>query len=149
MLIGGNPRLSRRQVVVLVGGAALAWPGIGVAEVATRRPIVAILQSRSPEATRRYTAAFTQSMQEFGFVAGQNYEIVLRSTDGDATRGPGLLAELIALDPAMILTIDTTQTLAAKRATQTIPITPRRAMPTICGRWLRPPAAPSRMRASR
>jgi putative tryptophan/tyrosine transport system substrate-binding protein len=122
MLIAGNSRLRRRELVALIGGAALAWPGIGAAEGATRRPIVAILQSRPPEATRRYTDAFAQSMQELGLVAGRDYEIVLRSTDGDATRGPALLTELIALDPAMILTVDTTQTLAAKRATQTIPI---------------------------
>jgi putative tryptophan/tyrosine transport system substrate-binding protein len=114
--------MRRRAVIALIAGAALAWPGIGAAQVNARRPIVAILASRPPEAMRRYVNAFAQGMQEAGLVEGRDYEIVERSTDGDATRGPGLLTELIALSPAVILTMDTTQTLAAKRATKDIPI---------------------------
>jgi putative tryptophan/tyrosine transport system substrate-binding protein len=66
--------------------------------------------------------AFSRGIQEFGLLKGRDYEIVLRSTDGDATRAPGLLSELIGLNPALIVTQDTPLTLAAKRATQTIPI---------------------------
>jgi len=109
-------------VIALIGGTAVVWPGISVAQVTTTRSLVAILTARPPEAMRRYVNAFAQGIQEFGLVEGRDYEIVLRSTDGDTTRVPELLTELIALHPKVILTTDTPQALAAKRATNEIPI---------------------------
>ena len=55
-------------------------------------------------------------------IEGRDYDVAIRSTDGDVTRVPKLLAELIALKPAVILTTDTALALAAKRATKEIPI---------------------------
>ena len=115
--------MRRREVIALIiGGAALVRPATGFTQAATERPIVAILASRPAEAMRRYMDAFALGMQPFGLVAGRDYEIVLRSTDGDSTRGPKLLTELLALNPKVIMTADTTQTLAAKRATKETPI---------------------------
>ena len=116
-------KVKRREFVALIGAAATAGPAIARGQIAaTRRPLVAILTQRSPEAMRRYVNAFAQGMQELGLVAQRDYEIVLRSTDGDATRAPQLLQELIGLGPQVILTTDTTLALAAKRATKVIPI---------------------------
>ncbi|HUC70932.1 MAG TPA: ABC transporter substrate-binding protein [Stellaceae bacterium] len=116
-------KVKRREFVALIGAAATAGPAIARGQIAAaRRPLVAILTQRSPEAMRRYVNAFAQGMQELGLVAQRDYEIVLRSTDGDATRAPQLLQELIGLGPQVILTTDTTLALAAKRATKVIPI---------------------------
>jgi putative ABC transport system substrate-binding protein len=114
--------MRRREIIALIGGAALAWPGIVFAEVSARQPLVAVLTQRSPDILRRYVNAFAQGMQEFGLIEGRDYDVAIRSTDGDVTRVPKLLAELIALKPAVILTTDTTLALAAKRATKEIPI---------------------------
>ena len=87
------------------------------------RPLVAILASRTlNEVTLSYINAVAQGMQELGLVAGRDYDVVLRSTEGDTTRVPKLLTELISLNPAVMLTRDTPLTLAAKRATKEIPI---------------------------
>lgn len=115
--------MRRREFAASVGGAAaFAWPAIGFTQVAAPRPLVAILTQRSPDAMRRYMNAFGQGMQGSGLVAGRDYDIAQRSAESDVARGKKLLAELIELDPAVILTPDTTLTLAAKRATGTIPI---------------------------
>jgi len=114
--------MKRRDDIALVAGAALTRLRVAAAESIPRPPIVAILTARQPEGMLRYTDAFAQSMQAFGLAEGRDYEIVLRSTDGDVERMPRLLAELIALNPKAILTTDTPLTLAAKRATKEIPI---------------------------
>jgi|SRR5271165_1385461 len=66
--------------------------------------------------------AFAQGFQEFELVARRDYDIVLRSTEGDVNLAPKLLSELIQVGPEVIVTQDTPLTLAAKRATKEIPI---------------------------
>jgi ABC-type uncharacterized transport system substrate-binding protein len=113
----------RREVITLIGGAVIAWPGIGVfADVSARRPLVAMLMQRSPEQVQRYMNAFAQAMQKLGLVAGRDFDTVQRSANSDPKRVPGLLTELIGLEPEVMLTGDTALTLAAKRATGAIPI---------------------------
>ena len=115
--------MRRRDFIVLIEGAALTWPASVVAQIAPGRPLVAILASRTlNEVTLSYINAFAQGMQKLGLVAGRDYDVVLRSTEGDATRVPKLLTELISLNPTVMLTQDTPLTLAAKRATKEIPI---------------------------
>ena len=115
--------MRRREVIALIGGAVVAWPGIGVfADVSARRPLVAMLMQRSPEAVQRYMNAFAQGMQKLGLVAGRDFDMVQRSAESDPKRVPGLLTELIGLKPDVMLTGDTALTLAAKRATEAVPI---------------------------
>ena len=84
--------MRRREVIALIGGAAVAWPGIGVfADVPARRPLVAMLMQRSPEAVRRYMDAFAQGLQELGLVAGRDFDMVQRSANSDPKRVPGTL----------------------------------------------------------
>jgi putative tryptophan/tyrosine transport system substrate-binding protein len=115
--------MRRRNFIALVGGAMSSWPVRILAQNITRRPVVAILTSRTLDKVMlRYSNAFDQGMQESRLIAGQDYDLVLRSTETDATRVPKLLTELILLNPTVILTSDTPLTLAAKRATKEIPI---------------------------
>jgi putative tryptophan/tyrosine transport system substrate-binding protein len=115
--------MRRRDFIVLVEGAAVTWPARAVAQIGPGRPLVAILISRVlDKAMLRNINAFAQGMQELGLVAGRDYDVVLRPTEGDATRVQKLLTELILLNPTVMLTLSTPLTLAAKRATKEIPI---------------------------
>ena len=68
-------------------------------------------------------ASFKQGMQELGFVHGQNYVIEYRNGKGDKERLQEVAAELVRLKVDVILTSPgRNPTLAAKRATSTIPI---------------------------
>lgn len=71
----------------------------------------------SPEVTQRRDA-----LAELGWVDGRNIEIVTRYADGALDRVPALMAELIALDPDVILTHTGVAARAAAEATRTIPV---------------------------
>jgi putative ABC transport system substrate-binding protein len=66
--------------------------------------------------------SFKERLRQLGWKEGQNIRFDYRSTGGDDTRQPALAAELVALPVDLILAWGTPATLAAKRATATIPI---------------------------
>src|SRR5215470_5471100 len=65
---------------------------------------------------------FHRGLRELGYVEGQNVVIVYRSADGRFDRLPGLAAELVRENVDVIVAEVTQPSLAAKNATQTIPI---------------------------
>ena len=105
---------------MLVGGV-LAAP---IAALAQRAgvPRIALLDASSTAARGPEWNAFRQGLRELGYVEGQNISIASRSADGRYERLPGLAAELVRLEPDLIMTAGTPAVLAAKQATTTIPI---------------------------
>jgi putative tryptophan/tyrosine transport system substrate-binding protein len=75
----------------------------------------------APEGMRAIES-FEARLRELGWIEGRNIRFEYRSAEGDDTRQPALAAELVALPVDLILTWGTPATLAAKRATATIPI---------------------------
>ena len=67
-------------------------------------------------------AEFRQGLREHGYVEGQNIALEYRFADGKADRFPALAADLVRMNPDIIVTESTAAALAAKQATQTIPI---------------------------
>ncbi len=65
---------------------------------------------------------FRQGLREQGYVEGQNIVIEHRDAAGKADRLPTLAGELIRLKVDVIVTQSNVAPLAAKHATQTIPI---------------------------
>ena len=66
--------------------------------------------------------AFRQGLREHGYVEGQNLAFEYRYAEGRADRLPALAAELVRLKVDVIVTESNMAALAAKRATETIPI---------------------------
>jgi putative ABC transport system substrate-binding protein len=67
--------------------------------------------------------AFTQRLQELGYVEGQNLGLAVRGAEGQLDRLPSLAAELVRLNVDVIVATGPEATLrAAKGATDTIPI---------------------------
>lgn len=75
--------------------------------------------SPGPDGDRR---AFLRRLTELGWVAGQNLTFEARYAQGDLARLPDLAAELVQMRVNLILAFGTAASLAAKRATGTIPI---------------------------
>ena len=66
--------------------------------------------------------ALRAGLHELGYAEGKNLAIDFRWADGNLERLPGLAAELVLLKPDVLVTATTPGAMAAKRATQSIPI---------------------------
>ncbi len=66
--------------------------------------------------------AFREELRRLGYTEGQNLVIEYRSANGRFEHLPDLAAELVGLKVDVIVTVVTQATLAAKKATGTIPI---------------------------
>ena len=119
--------MRRREFITLLGGAAASsacWPFAGRAQqqAAGRLPLVAVLVGPSQAASWGWVSAFSQGMQELGYVEGRDLEIVYRYADGDLTLLPALVDELIKLKPQVVVTGGSALLLAVNRAAPAIPI---------------------------
>ena len=115
--------MRRRDLILLLGGAPIAWPLFARAQSSAKRWRVGLLDYGRAEAYRvRLWGVFRQRLRELGYVEGDNITFVPRWADGRADRLPALAAELIKLEVDVITTASTPAAEAAKRATNTIPI---------------------------
>jgi len=85
-------------------------------------PVVGYLGSSAPGPTVPWTAAFRQWLSETGYVEGQNLAIEYRWAESRYDRLPALAADLVRRNVDVIAAGGTPAALAAKWATQTIPI---------------------------
>jgi putative ABC transport system substrate-binding protein len=114
--------MRRRQFLTLLGGAAAAWPVAAIAQVSTKRPLIAWLSLGERTASWTFVEAFLHGMRDFGYTDGDNFEFAPRFADGYIERLPMLAQELVQLRPSVILAPASGPAVAAKRATATIPI---------------------------
>jgi putative tryptophan/tyrosine transport system substrate-binding protein len=112
--------IARRDFIAGIGAAS--WP------LATRAqqnaiPVIGSLQPSTLIGLRNSAAdAFLGGLAETGYVEGRNVTIESRWAEDRAERLPALAADLVRLNVAVIVTTGVPATLAAKAATQTIPI---------------------------
>jgi putative tryptophan/tyrosine transport system substrate-binding protein len=83
---------------------------------------VGFLTAYSNKADAPLFDSFRQGMRELGYEEGRNIAYQTRWAEGRLERLPSLAAELVALKLDVILAASTPAVLAAKKATQTIPI---------------------------
>jgi len=113
--------MHRRNFITLLTGA-VAWPLAARAQQAGKPPTVGFLGSISATGIAKQLAGFQQGLRDLGYVEGTNLIVEYRWAEGNYARLPDLATELVRSNVAVIVTHGTPATLAAKRATTTIPI---------------------------
>jgi putative tryptophan/tyrosine transport system substrate-binding protein len=116
--------MRRREFVALLGGAAAAWPLAARAQQGepVRRVGVHMYWAADDAEGRARLAAFTQALQQLGWVDGGNVRIDTRATpNADELRRHA--AELVALAPDVLVAASGTASVAALlQATRSVPI---------------------------
>jgi putative ABC transport system substrate-binding protein len=115
--------LRRRDVVILLGGAAVAWPLAARAQQADKVARIAILSPQPiPRDIDPLFGPFLRALRDRGYVEGQTIAIEYRFAEGQVQRLPDLAAELVKLKVEVIVAVAPAAIHAAAAATATTPI---------------------------
>ena len=113
--------LNRRAFII--GGLALLAAALA-AEAQPRAKVwkVGYLGIPRPQGGSRGLEAFLDRLRELGYAEGRNLVFEQRYTDGDVTRYPSLVAELLRLNVDLFFVLGTPAAEEVKRQAATIPI---------------------------
>lgn len=112
--------------------AVLAAPGAGTAQQTWPvRRMGVLFANAGPNPESR--ALFIQTLRDLGWIEGRNLSIEYRYGNNNPELVPALASELVHLQVDVIVTIGSVASLAAKRATTTIPIVASSGDPVLVG----------------
>ena len=114
--------MERRDFILRLSSATLAWPYVARAQTATRAPRVGYLFSFVASQGQHLWESCRQGLRDLGYVESKNISLEPRWTEGGHERLPALATELVGINVDVIVAAATPASRAAKSATTTIPI---------------------------
>ncbi len=115
--------MQRREFITLFGAAAATWPLAARSQQPGGRVYrVGYLAIASQKQQLHLIKAFEEGLRSLGYRVGENVVIEYRLADGKTERLPVLAADLVRLGVDVIVTGANPNTVAAMKATTTIPI---------------------------
>lgn len=113
---------TRRNWLIAIGTAALAWPFAGYAQRPAKVPHIGYLSTGSLKTNEAFLEALQDGLRELGYVDGKNIVIDVRWAGDMVSALPQLAASLVHDNPSAIITTCIASTHAAKEATRIIPV---------------------------
>jgi putative ABC transport system substrate-binding protein len=120
-------RLAILGLTITLGVFSL--PALPLKAAETPRIIGVFFSSTSRDVP--WMQGFLDALRDQGYVEGENIRIEFRSAEGNVDRLPSLAAELVAVNPDVILSSNNNTTRPLKDRTQTIPIVMAQAIDPI------------------
>jgi putative ABC transport system substrate-binding protein len=109
--------MRRRDLLLLAAGAAMTRN-----PASAEAPRIGLVQVGSRQDNQGLIDAFRENLAALGWTDGSNITVIDRWAEERAEQLPGIVKELIGAGAAILVTAGTPATLAAKRASATIPI---------------------------
>ena len=114
--------MKRREFLAVLGGAAGCWPLAARAQQGSTTRRIGFLANDPTIPTQLAGKAVLEGLQEQGFVEGQNLVIERRFAQGASERSSELAAELVGLDPDLIVASGQNNIAALRQETMSIPV---------------------------
>jgi putative ABC transport system substrate-binding protein len=113
---------ARRRLVLALMAGVLTAPFASFAQQPTKSARVGFLAPTSPQVLSTRLQAFRDGLRELGYVEGKNLQLEVRWGEGKLERLPTLADELVQAKVDVIVAGTSPAVVAARQATQTIPI---------------------------
>src|SRR5215510_2051059 len=98
------PDVRRRELIALLGGAAV-WPLAARAQQqGAKPPTIGFLGAATSSSWNQWVAAFVQRLRELGWIEGRNVLIEYRWAEGRSDRAAEIAAEFVRLKVDVIIT---------------------------------------------
>jgi putative ABC transport system substrate-binding protein len=110
--------MRRREFIVLL---ISTWPHLVLAQT-KKRPLIGWLSYGESDVAAGYLQQLLKGMRELGLIEGRDFDMVSRSAEFHPERLSMAAEDLVQLNPDIIVAPATIQAVAAKKATNTIPI---------------------------
>ena len=113
--------MTKKIILLVLCSLLLATCSTVQAQQVTKIPRIGIVTGIATDPSSRIKT-FRQALQELGYFEGKNILFEYRNNEGDRSRVPGIVAELVRLKVDIIFSTQAIVIREAKQATKTIPI---------------------------
>ena len=113
--------MRRREFIAALGTATATWPSAAHAQQ-PMMPVIGYFNSATSDGFSAYLPALRQGLKEGGYIEGENVAIEYRWADNQPERLPELAADLVHRQVRVIAAQGAPASIAAGKATTTIPI---------------------------
>jgi putative tryptophan/tyrosine transport system substrate-binding protein len=112
----------RRPITVALLSALILPIYLAEAQQRKKIPRIGVLIPTTAAASTQRIEALQRGLRELGYINGTSINLIYRYTDGKTESLPAIAAELVALNPDIILAANNTVAHSLSAATKTIPI---------------------------